>query len=339
MLPWWVCVRDGEMLLQLFLVSGERLLLSCGRRTWVTPLSKTFRDFHAILDLRTKHCQAPDAKGSCTEQNCLRKWSLWLSLLMVLSADPLPLARHFLYWNENEGWEIIRSNEAGKQQWRWGFPGSTWLRSPCGRALAWRRGVRVTVSAAFTVYSQFVSQLLVQQHHLGAALPFLQEVPTKASSVASLFLLMLLCHLLRPTATIIVLRQIRLPHVHTLNLQATDWACQLQYPTFYSWFRPTLLPCYTAPAPLCGGTSDHFPTYCAPMGRPPVVTVALISSWQPVPSWNTQIPDVSTAQSLKFRSSLQLSFLRNPFWVPVCGRWWSPSLLGTVCKLTLFWFL
>lgn len=85
------------MLLQLVLVSGEHLPLSCGRRAWVTPLSKTFRDFHTILELRTKHCQAPDAKGSCTEQNCLRKWSLWLLLLMVLSADPLPFARHFLY--------------------------------------------------------------------------------------------------------------------------------------------------------------------------------------------------------------------------------------------------
>lgn len=56
------------MLLRLFLVSEERLPLSCGRRAWVTPLSKTFRDFHTILDLRTKHGQAPDARAHALNQ-------------------------------------------------------------------------------------------------------------------------------------------------------------------------------------------------------------------------------------------------------------------------------
>lgn len=152
---------------------------------------------------------------------------------MVLSADPLPCARHFLYWNEDEGWEIIRSNETGKQQTD-GERASLGARDsflPVDRP--WREGVGSEgLSALPSLCVPSLSTTLgLSNITPGAALPFLQEMLTRASSVASLCLLLFLCHLICPTATIVILRQIRRPHTYTLNLQVTDWFCQLQYPT------------------------------------------------------------------------------------------------------------
>lgn len=60
-----------------------------------------------------------------------------------------------------------------------------------------------------------------------------------------------------------------------------------------------------SPCPSLWWHLRPLPTYCAPMGLPPVVTVALISG-QSVPSWNTRFQ--MSAQPSPWNSGLRSNF-------------------------------
>lgn len=119
-----------------------------------------------------------------------------------------------------------------------------------------------------------VEHLLSWLYHPRSSLVLSWRCSPKVSSEVSL--LLLLCHLTHSTVAIIILSQVRFPHTHKLNLQVT-----LTDPA-----NSNSLP--SSPCPSFGGTSGCSLPHRSPhMGRPPVVRMAQISSWQSVLcSWN-----------------------------------------------------